>query len=201
MSSPLADGVRHPKILRLHRPRPPTRDWAGPREGKGLIKIGYTDRDVHVRIREQLNPVKMPQAAEYELLFSESASMTTDTRFSDHAVHQMLSTNGAHRHKGEWFECTRDEALGAINALKTGSEADQLRATVSFPMRPEQAQAVEATASYLTAHADDDNPPGFLWNAKMRFGKTFTTYQPRREAGVDEDPRTHLQARRRSGVA
>ena len=177
MSSPLADGVRHPKIYGYTVPAHSTQDWAGPREGKGLIKIGYTDRDVHVRIREQLNPVKMPQAADYELLFSESAVDDNGHPFSDHAVHQMLSTNGAHRHKGEWFECTRDEALGAINALKTGNEADQLRATVSFPMRPEQAQAVEATASYLTAHADDDNPPGFLWNAKMRFGKTFTTYQ------------------------
>ena len=44
-------------------------------------------------------------------------------------------------------------------------------------MRPEQERAVEQTATYFTAHADDENPPHFLWNAKMRFGKTFTTYQ------------------------
>ena len=183
MSSLLADGVRHPKIYGYTVPAHSTQDWAGPRDGMGLIKIGYTDRDVHMRIREQLNPVKMPQAAEYELLFSESAVDDNGQPFSDHAVHHMLTANGVHRHNGEWFECTRDEALGAIHALKTGGAADQLRATVSFPMRPEQAQAVDVTAAYLTAHADDDNPPGFLWNAKMRFGKTFTTYQLAKKLG------------------
>jgi hypothetical protein len=46
-------------------------------------------------------------------------------------------------------------------------------------MRPEQEAAVEKTAAYFTSFKKD-NPhktPHFLWNAKMRFGKTFAAYQ------------------------
>ena len=55
--------------------------------------------------------------------------------------------------------------------------------TVDFPMRPEQEEAVDLTAAYYRAHEGDSRPPKFLWNAKMRFGKTFTTYQLAREMG------------------
>lgn len=46
-------------------------------------------------------------------------------------------------------------------------------------MRPEQAEAVEKTAMYFkrASKEDPDRPPHFLWNAKMRFGKTFAAYQ------------------------
>jgi hypothetical protein len=55
--------------------------------------------------------------------------------------------------------------------------------TDSFGMRPEQGVAVELTARYFHSHASDERPPKFLWNAKMRFGKTFTTYQLAKEMG------------------
>src|SRR5262249_6525100 len=42
---------------------------------------------------------------------------------------------------------------------------------------------VEQTARYFTAHSDERHPPHFLWNAKMRFGKTFATYQLARKLG------------------
>jgi hypothetical protein len=46
-------------------------------------------------------------------------------------------------------------------------------------MRPEQEQAVEKTARYFKDFQKEnkDKPPHFLWNAKMRFGKTFAAYQ------------------------
>ena len=46
-------------------------------------------------------------------------------------------------------------------------------------MRDEQVAAVDKTYDYLRSiWAEDKNAsPRFLWNAKMRFGKTFTTYQ------------------------
>ena len=46
-------------------------------------------------------------------------------------------------------------------------------------MRPEQQEAVTKTIAYYKSFKKE-NPnktPHFLWNAKMRFGKTFTTYQ------------------------
>ena len=46
-------------------------------------------------------------------------------------------------------------------------------------MRPEQLNAVNITANYYrkSKNTDPDKIPQFLWNAKMRFGKTFTAYQ------------------------
>ena len=50
-------------------------------------------------------------------------------------------------------------------------------------MRPEQQQVVEQTSEYFKKILDFDNPPSYLWNAKMRFGKTFTTYQLAKKMG------------------
>ena len=44
-------------------------------------------------------------------------------------------------------------------------------------MRPEQKEAVERTARYFTTVREEGYTPHFLWNAKMRFGKTFAAYQ------------------------
>ena len=46
-------------------------------------------------------------------------------------------------------------------------------------MRSEQEQAVQQTADYFTKmdKEEPDRSSHYLWNAKMRFGKTFATYQ------------------------
>lgn len=173
----LAEGVRHPKIYAYTVAQYEAEPWRGDRPGEGLIKIGDSDRDVAVRIREQLAAVKMPTETPYTLYLAESAITEEGNAFRDHAVHQALERAGVHRRAGEWFECTPGEVRAVIDALKAGRRAETLRPQVSFPMRPEQQAAVTQTAAYFTAHADDDHLPHFLWNAKMRFGKTFATYQ------------------------
>jgi hypothetical protein len=52
-------------------------------------------------------------------------------------------------------------------------------------LRPEQEEAVIKTQNYFL-HSKKENPektPHFLWNAKMRFGKTFATYQLAKRMG------------------
>jgi hypothetical protein len=46
-------------------------------------------------------------------------------------------------------------------------------------MRPEQERAVEITSAYFKATLKEkpESSPKFLWNAKMRFGKTFAAYK------------------------
>jgi hypothetical protein len=46
-------------------------------------------------------------------------------------------------------------------------------------MRPEQHAAVHKTIEYFNSFKleNTDRTPNFLWNAKMRFGKTFASYQ------------------------
>lgn len=146
----------------------------------GYIKIGYTDRkDTETRIREQLHTA----AINFKVLFKESAMRPDGTCFTDKDVHRLL------RHKGflqlnegedrnEWFRCTLTDALTAVEELRTETRFEGQR-TWNFSMRNEQKAAVEMTKAYFEqAKTDDpDRPPKFLWNAKMRFGKTFATYE------------------------
>lgn len=173
----LTGGVRHPKIYAYTTPQYQSQPWEGSRTGVGLIKVGDTDRNAHLRIREQLAGVKMPTDTPYDLRLAESAVTDAGYVFRDHAVHQALERAGVHRRAGEWFECTPDEVTAAITSIKKSTILTTLKPTVSFRMRPEQTEAVEATAKYFSSHTDSENPSHFLWNAKMRFGKTFTTYK------------------------
>lgn len=64
--------------------------------------------------------------------------------------------------------------------MKSGVKNSEKR-TQSFGMRPEQAEAVAKTRAYFESFNSDPlnkgKTPHFLWNAKMRFGKTFASYQ------------------------
>lgn len=183
-----AEGVRLLKIYAYTTPQYENTPWRGGRKGEGLVKVGDSDRDVNVRIIEQLEGVKMPTAADYTLLLTESALTEDGQAFRDYVVHAALVRAGVHRIRRdgeltEWFECTPDEVRAVIQQLKAGTPVDSLRPRVSYKMRAEQERAVEATSQYFKANADPENPPHFLWNAKMRFGKTFTTYQLAKHLG------------------
>jgi hypothetical protein len=108
------------------------------------------------------------------------------TVFTDHHVHRQLRLNGVKRLKGEWFRCAVDQVKAAIIAVRTGQLNEESR-SLDFKMRPEQKAAVDKTAAYFAAwrrtKANRSKPPHFLWNAKMRFGKTFAAYQLAKKMG------------------
>jgi hypothetical protein len=152
--------------------------------GTGLIKVGQTTKPTaRARIKEQLGTA-YPNLDGVDIRYDELALREDGTEFTDHDVHHALVAAGVNRDSGEWFEATLNDVLHAINIVRTGKTLDPKR-TQSFPMRPEQKRAVEVTAAYFRAHPPEENghKPKFLWNAKMRFGKTFTTYQLGREMG------------------
>ena len=72
-----------------------------------------------------------------------------------------------------------DELKIAIAEVKQGRK---VTAPERFKMRPEQRRAVEQTAAYYRGQVES-KAKHFLWNAKMRFGKTFTSYQLALEMG------------------
>ena len=145
----------------------------------GYIKIGYTDRDVETRIKEQLHAA----AIKFKVLFKESAMRPDGTCFTDKDVHKLLRRKGVKQFNegedtNEWFACSREEALTAIEELRTETRFEGQR-NWDFEMRGEQKAAVEMIKAYFDRAKEDDpeHPPKFLWNAKMRFGKTFATYE------------------------
>lgn len=150
---------------------------------RGLLKVGYTTIDAQTRIAQQY-PIVKPGALPYRIVLEEPAVRNDGSCFSDHEVHRYLKKTGVNNPDGEWFECTVDVVRSALLAIKTGTDNHDAR-TQNFPMRPEQEEAVIKTSAYLKSFKKEnpDKTPRFLWNAKMRFGKTFTAYQLAKKMG------------------
>lgn len=176
---------------------------------KSLLKVGYTEKDVERRVAQQY-PTKRPDGlVPYKIVFSESAMRNDGTCFTDHDVHLALRKKRVDGVGGEWFRCSVEELKSAIVAIKQGSPNIENR-TLTFALRPEQKEAIDKTIEYFASAKTDfpDRVPKFLWNAKMRFGKTFAAYQlakrmglrkvlvltfkPAVESAWDEDLKTHV---------
>lgn len=151
----------------------------------GKLKVGYTaTKTAEERVREQY-PVKTPSQS-WILLLDEPAIRDDGSFFTDHDVHKALKKHGIERDLGEWFDCDVEAVQSALMAIRTGKPNLEHR-TQSFKMRPEQQEAVDRTSQYFTNIKQDEayrnKEPHFLWNAKMRFGKTFTAYQLAKKMG------------------
>lgn len=143
---------------------------------EGLLKVGYTTRDVKTRVAQQY-PTRRPGKLPYKIVLEESAMRSDGTTFTDREIHHALRARGVRNPEGEWFVCDVKTVRAAVLAVKSGEENEENR-TLNFAMRPEQAAAVEKTAAYFKSFGKENNGPShFLWNAKMRFGKTFAAYQ------------------------
>ena len=151
----------------------------------GLLKVGYTEKDVDRRVAQQY-PTKRPDGKlPYEILYRSSAMREDGSCFTDHDVHRMLRRRKITGVGGEWFRCTVDELEAAVLAVKTDTINEENR-TRTFSMRPEQEEAVNKTIAYFRSAKLDtpDRAPKFLWNAKMRFGKTFAAYELAKRMGL-----------------
>jgi hypothetical protein len=134
----------------------------------------------------QQYPTLRPGKPPYRIVLEESAMRNDGSVFTDHDVHRMLRLNGIKNPEGEWYRCTAEQVRSAILAVRTDQLNEENR-SLDFAMRPEQAAAVAKTAAYFKSWRSDkanrDKPPHFLWNAKMRFGKTFAAYQLAKRMG------------------
>lgn len=152
---------------------------------EGKLKVGYTAvKSAEERVKEQF-PVITPTQS-WTIVLDEPAIREDGSFFTDHDVHKALKKHGIERDLGEWFDCDVKAVQAALMEIRTGKPNIEHR-TQSFKMRPEQQEAVERTAQYFTNIKQDEvyrnKEPHFLWNAKMRFGKTFTAYQLAKKMG------------------
>lgn len=145
---------------------------------KGMLKIGFTTRNVETRVAEQYSTKRPDGSKPYKIVYRESAMYPDGTAFSDHDVHRVLKQKHFINTGGEWFKCSVDDVRAAVLAVKTHTVNAENRIN-NFKMRPEQQAAVEKTAAYFLSTEEDNvkRYPKFLWNCKMRFGKTFAAYQ------------------------
>ncbi len=169
-------------------PRPDTRPTiyayqdTNPQYG-GLLKVGYTTKSAQERVAAQY-PIIKPGKRPYNIVVEESAMRNDGTVFADYDVHRYLRATGVKNEAGEWYRCSVERVKAAIIAVKTGVANEDNR-TLDFKMRPEQAAAVAKTVAYFEDSKTENakKTPHFLWNAKMRFGKTFAAYQLAKKLG------------------
>ena len=149
---------------------------------EGLLKIGQTTREVKQRVAEQ---VKTAAIKNYRIELDEPAERDDGTILSDHEVRAALKRKGFENTELEWMRCSIKDVKSVLIELRTGQRITGSHHE-TFRMRPEQAEAVNKTHAYFHSIWQEDMHavPRFLWNAKMRFGKTFTTYQLARKLGA-----------------
>lgn len=149
---------------------------------KGLLKVGQTTRDVKQRVAEQL---KTAAIKNFAIVLDESAERDDGTVITDHEVRAALAKKKFEKHELEWMRCTVEDVKTVITELRTGQKFTGTHHE-TFPMRAEQMDAVNKTHAYFHSIWKEDMKavPRFLWNAKMRFGKTFTAYQLAKKLGA-----------------
>jgi hypothetical protein len=140
---------------------------------KGCLKVGQTTQDVNTRIVQSQGQARY----KYILEVDEPAEKFDGTLFRDSAVRERLKQKGFENVELEWMRCKPEDVLTAIKELQSG-QARVASRIEDFKLREEQSAAINKTLSYFNSVWTENKKsvPRFLWNAKMRFGKTFASY-------------------------
>lgn len=146
----------------------------------GWTKIGYTERDVTTRIKEQVRTANIRAEEQWRgtAIFDDG----TGDQFTDKDFHAYLAKKDIHRRDPEpddegcpeWFLISGPDSRNLFYSFKSDRGIIDSIGAVPYFLRHEQVKAVQETRDYYEAHKSEK--PEFLWNAKPRFGKTLTAY-------------------------
>ena len=168
----------HPMIYGYTDPRFP-----------GKIKVGYASKGIDKRVAEQYPILTPGDEKPYNIGLRESAMYDDGDSFMDHDVHRVLEARGFEPEynngkKTEWYSCTYDDVKSAILTVREHTPYYGVR-NKNFKPRPEQDAAITKTIKYYESYKKEypNKPAKFLWNAKMRFGKTFASYELAKKMG------------------
>ena len=143
-------------------------------DNDGWTKIGFTERDVETRVKEQTHTAGVTPKICWHM---RAAYMTEPYgTFTDKNFHSYLKKLGVSRRPDtEWFSIEPSEAKSDFidftqnHGIISDNEADPV---IPYSLRDEQNMAVDNTVNYFKDHENGE----FLWNAKPRFGKTLSAY-------------------------
>lgn len=153
----------------------------------GWTKIGYTERDVDTRIKEQTQTINIKAKKEWQdiAIFSDGK-----TRFTDKEFHSYLAKNDIERKEPqpdaegspEWFRISGDNSYHLFGKFRRSMGVLETLGVIPYNLRQEQKKAVLDAKSYFLANSK----PEYLWNAKPRFGKTLSTYDLCKNLGAEK---------------
>ena len=172
------------------------------RKHQDLLKVGevFVDNDIAdsqskqvlaKAVRDVLDKRFYMQGVTYHIEYVECTTYAGSTKcYKADDVYRTLRAQGVYcksldRYKDPitgktedadiWFAASVNDVLSAIKQIKDGHGAGY--GAIKF--RPEQDAAIKATV----AHFNKPKGKAFLWNAKMRFGKTLSGLQVAKEMG------------------
>lgn len=166
------------------------------RKHANLLKVGevFVDNEIaddtnkqvlFKAVRDILDKRSYMQGVNYHLEYVECTTYNQSTKcYKADDVYRTLNKMGItptplNKLKGEdadiWFHCFLAEIQEAINKIKNG----QVAGYGDIKFRPEQDKAITDTV----AHFRKPNGKAFLWNAKMRFGKTLSGLEVAKQLG------------------
>ena len=171
----------------------------------GLLKIGDASvkglhsldgvmpnaPELDAAAKKRIDSYTRTQGASYNLLRTELAVRKlpdgSHEGFRDHHVHRVLKNSGVEQVQPngssarEWFKTDLVTSTNAIAAVKAGrktlSASETSETRTPFTPRPEQERFIAETIKALKKTSK------YLWNAKMRFGKTVTALELVRRMG------------------
>jgi len=171
----------------------------------GLLKIGDASvkglhsldgvmpnaPELDAAAKKRIDSYTRTQGASYNLLRTELAVRKlpdgSHEGFRDHHVHRVLQNSGVEQVQPngssarEWFKTDLVTSTNAIAAVKAGrktlSASETSETRTPFTPRPEQERFIAETIKALKKSSK------YLWNAKMRFGKTVTALELVRRMG------------------
>ena len=171
----------------------------------GLLKIGDASvkglhsldgvmpnaPELDAAAKKRIDSYTRTQGASYNLLRTELAVRKlpdgSHEGFRDHHVHRVLKNSGVEQVQPngssarEWFKTDLVTSTNAIAAVKAGrktlSASETSETRTPFTPRPEQERFIAETIKALKKSSK------YLWNAKMRFGKTVTALELVRRMG------------------
>lgn len=170
---------------------------------KGCLKVGEATADdnedlwglapsshnLNVAAKKRINQYTQTAGIAYDLLYTELAIYTAGGRLcalNDGAVREVLLRSGIKRKTfeiegkaNEWVITDVETVKNAIKAAKEGRcslNSTEISTDINpIDFRPEQKEAIKLTKKHFTKGNQ------FLWNAKMRFGKTLSALQVTKE--------------------
>lgn len=177
------------------------------RKHQGLLKIGevFVDNEIAdsknsqelgKAVRAVLDARPYMQGVSYHIEYVEYTTYDQDSKcYKADDVYRTLRamdipsktlgkykdpTTGQTEDADIWFACTIFDIQDVINKIKQGKGAGH--GAIKF--RPEQEKAIHDTVEYFQKEFKDPNKgKHYLWNAKMRFGKTLSGLEVAKRCG------------------
>ncbi len=141
---------------------------------EGWTKIGYTEREVETRVKEQTHTIAVNAKIEWKerAIYKDGS----EDYFKDHDFHNYLNKKEYDRKPDtEWFYIQPNKSLEEFRYFQLHRNVLETEQVLSYKLRNEQQEAVTKAKDYFLLHSEEE--PEFLWNAKPRFGKTLSTYE------------------------